>query len=206
MLSSAFRLAVDINDYDLFVDLYHAATKKKNFDLADAAMIKAQRVFAEEAADSLSEDEGSEGDLPPPPPPPPPATTTDTAPVMAAISDVMSRQQPVQQQHHHHTKPFKPIDPSVLLASAELGPIGAAFSNLTIGDRPNLSGFQPHSIESHLSFAPQMDATFMPTTAAKRVTTSEYQVLVLYLFLCNMYVTMQKSCSHEVKVNKLYDL
>ena len=68
----AFRLAVDINDYDLFVDLYHAATKRKNFDLADAAMIKAQRVFAEEAVDSLSEggdEEGEDGseeaDLPP---------------------------------------------------------------------------------------------------------------------------------------------
>ena len=30
----AFRLAVDINDYDLFVDLYHAATRRKLHDLA----------------------------------------------------------------------------------------------------------------------------------------------------------------------------
>ena len=35
-----------------------------------------------------------------------------------------------------YSKPFKPIDPSVLLASAGLGPATTSFSGLTIGDRP----------------------------------------------------------------------
>ena len=39
-LVKSFRLAVDINDYDLFVDLHHAAKKSNMMDMADAAMIK----------------------------------------------------------------------------------------------------------------------------------------------------------------------
>ena len=49
----------------------------------------------------------------------------------------------------------------------------AAFPSSSGGAGVN---FQPQSIESHLSFAPQIDATFTTTTAAKKVTTSEYQV------------------------------
>ena len=39
-LIKAFRLAVDINDYDLFVDLHHAAKRYNMTDMADAAIIK----------------------------------------------------------------------------------------------------------------------------------------------------------------------
>ena len=39
-LIKAFRLAVDINDYDLFVDLHHAAKRNNMMDMADAAIIK----------------------------------------------------------------------------------------------------------------------------------------------------------------------
>ena len=138
-------------------------------------MIKAQRVFAEEEVDSLSEDD-SETNLPPPPPPPP-VTTVGGAAGMDVFNDVIARLPPAATVANS-SKPFKPIDPSVLLASAEMGPTAAAFSNLTIGDRPQMGvDLQaPQSIESHLSFAPQMDATFTPTTSAKRVITSDYQV------------------------------
>lgn len=78
----AFQLAVDINDYDLFVDIYHSANRLGLKDLADASMIKAQAVFhelpattneghQEEALPNTSSDE-SEDSLPPPPPTPPP--------------------------------------------------------------------------------------------------------------------------------------
>jgi hypothetical protein len=36
----AFQLAVDINDYDLFMDLYHASSRKGLSDLAEASIIK----------------------------------------------------------------------------------------------------------------------------------------------------------------------
>ena len=40
-LVKAFQLAVDINDYDLFMDIYHAASRMGDIrDLADAAYIK----------------------------------------------------------------------------------------------------------------------------------------------------------------------
>ena len=42
-LIKAFRLAVDINDYDLFVDLHHAAKRYDMMDMADAAIIKVRQ-------------------------------------------------------------------------------------------------------------------------------------------------------------------
>ena len=45
-VQKAFQLAVDINDYDLFMDIHHYATRKDMSDLADAALIKAQAIFA----------------------------------------------------------------------------------------------------------------------------------------------------------------
>ena len=45
-VAKAFKLAVDINDYDLFMDIHHYASKKAMHDLADAALIKAQSTFA----------------------------------------------------------------------------------------------------------------------------------------------------------------
>ena len=48
-LAKAFQLAVDINDYDLFMDVYHSANNTFNAaDLASAALIKARCVFFEE--------------------------------------------------------------------------------------------------------------------------------------------------------------
>ncbi|XP_071745582.1 WD repeat-containing and planar cell polarity effector protein fritz homolog isoform X1 [Lepeophtheirus salmonis] len=41
----AFQLAVDIEDYDLFMDLYHVATKYNYSDIADAALIKAHSIY-----------------------------------------------------------------------------------------------------------------------------------------------------------------
>ena len=39
-LIKGFQLAVDVNDYDLFMDIHHAATKRNCHDLAHAALIK----------------------------------------------------------------------------------------------------------------------------------------------------------------------
>lgn len=56
-VGKAFKLAVDINDYDLFMDIYHFATNKGNMqDLAEAAMVKAQSIFANNE-DSSEEEE-----------------------------------------------------------------------------------------------------------------------------------------------------
>lgn len=64
-LTKAFRLAVDINDYDLFMDLHHMAARLALNDLAEAALIKARSVYASEnvsSADSGSEEEEEEED------------------------------------------------------------------------------------------------------------------------------------------------
>ena len=39
-LVKGFQLAVDINDYDLFLDIHHAAVRRSVPDLAHAALIK----------------------------------------------------------------------------------------------------------------------------------------------------------------------
>ena len=39
-LVKGFQLAVDINDYDLFLDIHHAAVRRNVPDLAHAALIK----------------------------------------------------------------------------------------------------------------------------------------------------------------------
>ena len=70
-VGKAFKLAVDINDYDLFMDIHHYACKKSMQDLADAALIKAQSTFANnedplqlnhESSHESSEDEDGDED------------------------------------------------------------------------------------------------------------------------------------------------
>ena len=39
-LVKSFQLAVDVNDYDLFMDVHHAAVRRNVQDLAHAALIK----------------------------------------------------------------------------------------------------------------------------------------------------------------------
>ena len=60
-VQKAFQLAVDINDYDLFMDIHHYASRKEMVDLADAALVKAQAIFANTnvtiSASESSEDE-----------------------------------------------------------------------------------------------------------------------------------------------------
>ncbi len=46
-LAKAFQLAIDVNDYDLFMDIYHAADRQGFRDLADAAVIKVAIILAE---------------------------------------------------------------------------------------------------------------------------------------------------------------
>jgi len=50
-LETAFRLAIDIGDYDLFISIYHLAKTAKNSELARAA---------KEKADEMSDDVDSE--------------------------------------------------------------------------------------------------------------------------------------------------
>jgi hypothetical protein len=39
-MAKSFQLAVDVNDYDLFMDLYHSALTLGFIDLADASLVK----------------------------------------------------------------------------------------------------------------------------------------------------------------------
>ena len=41
-----FQLAVDINDYDLYLDIHHAAVRRNVPDLAHAALIKARAAYS----------------------------------------------------------------------------------------------------------------------------------------------------------------
>ena len=44
-LVKGFQLAVDINDYDLYLDIHHAAVRRNVPDLAHAALIKARAAY-----------------------------------------------------------------------------------------------------------------------------------------------------------------
>ena len=60
-VTKAFKLAVDINDYDLFMDIHHYASKFSMPDLANAALIKAQTVFGQnDSNNEYSKSESSE--------------------------------------------------------------------------------------------------------------------------------------------------
>ena len=45
-LVKGFQLAVDINDYDLYLDIHHAAVRRSVPDLAHAALIKARAAYS----------------------------------------------------------------------------------------------------------------------------------------------------------------
>ena len=45
-LVKGFQLAVDINDYDLYLDIHHAAVRRNVPDLAHAALIKARAAYS----------------------------------------------------------------------------------------------------------------------------------------------------------------
>ena len=49
-----FQLAVDINDYDLFMDIHHAAVRRNVPDLAHAALIKARTAYSKVNSDPVS--------------------------------------------------------------------------------------------------------------------------------------------------------
>lgn len=44
VFEKAFRLAIDLNEYDLFMDLHHYARKLGDTDMAEAALEKAYQV------------------------------------------------------------------------------------------------------------------------------------------------------------------
>ena len=66
----AFQLAVDIDDYDLFMDVYHSANARNMPDLASAALIKAKSAFLKEQdemdAEPTTEVRRAEEELPMP--------------------------------------------------------------------------------------------------------------------------------------------
>ena len=51
-MAKSFQLAVDVNDYDLFMDLYHSAKRLGYQDLADASLVKARSIFFDNSASS----------------------------------------------------------------------------------------------------------------------------------------------------------
>ena len=53
-LVKGFQLAVDINDYDLFMDIHHVAVRRGVPDLAHAALIKAKAAYSRLDSDSGS--------------------------------------------------------------------------------------------------------------------------------------------------------
>ena len=53
-LVKGFQLAVDINDYDLFMDIHHVAVRRAVPDLAHAALIKAKAAYNRLDSDSGS--------------------------------------------------------------------------------------------------------------------------------------------------------
>ena len=58
-VAKAFQLAVDLDDYDLFMDLHHAANRMGLAELAQASAIKANALYNDEL--SSEEDEGQPG-------------------------------------------------------------------------------------------------------------------------------------------------
>ena len=51
-MAKSFQLAVDVNDYDLFMDLYHSAKRLGYQDLADASLVKARSIFFDNSTSS----------------------------------------------------------------------------------------------------------------------------------------------------------
>ncbi len=140
-VAKAFKLAVDINDYDLFMDIYHYAMKKRNEDLANAALIKAQTVFAK--GELLSnEDESSEGE----------GNALLVSSLPRPVKGASSERLPGPMQLFSST-----INASATPALAILEP-------------------QPSSVESSMTMQPQLSAIYLKTTAAKRISTNDYQV------------------------------
>ena len=73
-MAKSFQLAVDINDYDLFMDLYHSSKRFGYHDLADASLVKARSIFFDNSASSAR-------DTPNPEPCPREATFTNPSSV-----------------------------------------------------------------------------------------------------------------------------
>jgi len=53
-LIKGFQLAVDINDYDLFMDIHHSAARRSIPDLAHAALIKAKAAYNKDSSEPES--------------------------------------------------------------------------------------------------------------------------------------------------------
>ncbi len=186
-VTKAFRLAVDINDYDLFIDLYHLASRSGMTDLAEAAMIKAQAGYADgEDVSSRSDggsapDEDQEQQLHPEVQQVQPELHVSSLPRPGA-------QQQEQQSHQQLPGPLQ------LFSSLRSPPDYAQVSHRPPQPQPQQQQQQQQqqpqqqqqqiqvedeepvsSLESGTFMQPQLSATYLRTTSAKRISTNEYQ-------------------------------
>ena len=148
-VAKAFKLAVDINDYDLFMDIHHYARKKKMQDLADAALIKAQSIFTSTDENDLSQNDEEED------------TSEDNDELEHEVNPLQVSSLP---------RPSKESLP---------GPMQLFSSTINASATPAIAVLdQPSSIESSMTLQPQLSAIYQRTTAAKRIATYEYQVFL----------------------------
>merc|ERR1719336_3087802 len=122
-LVKGFQLAVDINDYDLFMDIHHAAVRRSIPDLAHAALIKAKAAY-----NRLDSDSGSR------------ATSRQSGP---------------------GPSPLGPSPMALFTAEAE-----------SIGRERLEQGPEKSDIET---MQPGRTATFLRTTAAKKISTNQFR-------------------------------
>lgn len=151
-VTKAFKLAVDVNDYDLFIDIHHYSMRNDLPDLADAAMVKARAIFnntdvQDDSSSSSGEDDEEEED-----------EDEDDEGIEPGGLHVSSLPRPSKM-----TLP----GPMQLFSST----IQKATPAIAVLDEPS-------SLES-ATMQPQISATFLRTTAAKRIATNEYQVILI---------------------------
>ena len=168
----AFQLAVDINDYDLFIDIFHAASNLGIKDLADASMIKAQAVYHEIPEGSNLNDRSpsgssveSDGSLPPPPPTPPPTTAFENLTISAG-----NQQRPIPGTQHQLPGPMQ-LFSAVTTVQVQHPPPAPLAPEPQI--QSESSGFQ---VRLQQPLAPQLNVSYAKTTSAKKISTSQFQV------------------------------
>lgn len=166
-LAKSFQLAVDINDYDLFMDLYHSASKLNLKDLAEAAFVKARQTFF----DNVEQHTDSESDSEPLPPPPP-------LPVGAGLEP------PLKSRPYALPSPMQ-LFSSVTTVHVDPGrdshEIAEENSSQTVDEyegqrEANDSNKQVEVPQETHRLVMATTSTFAKTTSAKRISTNEFQV------------------------------
>ncbi|XP_059099079.1 WD repeat-containing and planar cell polarity effector protein fritz homolog isoform X2 [Tigriopus californicus] len=167
-LAKSFQLAVDINDYDLFMDLYHSASKLNLKDIAEAAFVKARQMFFDNVRHPSDSESDSES-LPPPPPSPP----------AGARLEPESRRpyalpSPMQLFSSVTTVQVDPSRDSHELAEENTSQTVDEYEDTREGNDSNKE-LEGHRQETH-RLVMATTSTFAKTTSAKRISTNEFQV------------------------------